>query len=196
MLTWVWAHPLQGAPLPWARESPPGTRGLSAGRPGTSSQGLLSPTGVGREERVTDGCFNSVPEIRGDCWGQKSVAERMARGPEVELMGRGVGEERRCHQRRRVRGCEGGAWGSQVRGWEGGAWGHRSEGVRAGPDLRQELGKVNGKASGPQPAPPPLRIQGPQWLEGWGCSRSHAVGPSSVLCVSSVCVPCAACMCV
>jgi len=108
-----------------------------------------------------------------------TVAERMVRGSEVELMGRGVGQERRCHQRRRVRGCEAGPGGSQVRGCEGGAWGrrsegvrvghrghrsegvrvgpggHRSEGVRAGPDLRQGLGKVNGKASGPQPALPP-----------------------------------------
>ena len=45
--------------------------------------------------------------------------------------------------------------GHRSEGVRVGPGGHRSEGVRAGPDLRQGLGKVNGKASGPQPALPP-----------------------------------------
>lgn len=67
--------PPRGAPLPCARESPPGTRGLSAGRPGAGSRGLPSPSRVGREEWVTGGCFNSVPEIRGD-FGDRSLLRR------------------------------------------------------------------------------------------------------------------------
>lgn len=67
--------PPRGAPLPCARESPPGTRGLSAGRPGAGSRGLPSPSRVGRGEWVTGGCFNSVPEIRGD-FGDRSLLRR------------------------------------------------------------------------------------------------------------------------